>query len=155
MTRSPLLSSAVVFGAGVLFAGGLALSGMTRPGKVIAFLDPLSGWDPSLAFVMVGGILTHMLAYRLVLRRPSPLLASAFLLPTRKDISPALLVGAALFGVGWGLGGFCPGPGLAAAASGAAKPAVFAASMLLGMFVFKLWNDAQQRRAARQAPVSG
>jgi uncharacterized membrane protein YedE/YeeE len=151
MSRAPLLAHAVVFAAGALFSVGLAVAGMTRPGKVIAFLDPISGWDPSLAFVMVGGILTHMVAYRLIRRRSSPLLAPVFQIPTRQDISPSLLIGAALFGVGWALGGFCPGPGLTAAATGAAKPLVFVSTMLVGMFAFKLWDHARQLRAARPA----
>lgn len=97
------------FGTGALFAVGLAVSGMTKPSKVIGFLDIAGAWDASLAFVMVGAIAVHFVAHRVVMRRPSPLFDEEFHLPTRKDLDVRLILGAALFGVGWGLGGFCPG----------------------------------------------
>lgn len=120
--------------AGILFGVGLGISGMTLPSKVTGFLDIAGAWDPSLAFVMVGAIAVHFVAYRLVMRRSSPLFDTKFHLPTRKDIDARLVVGAAIFGVGWGLGGFCPGPGLVSAASGATAAIVFVFGMVVGIF---------------------
>ncbi len=121
--------------AGALFGVGLAISGMTKPSKVQGFLDLAGNWDASLMFVMVGGIAVHFIASRLVRKRSSPLFDAKFHLPTRKDIDPKLLLGAALFGVGWGLGGFCPGPGLVSAASGSIAGVVFVVGMTLGILV--------------------
>jgi uncharacterized membrane protein YedE/YeeE len=120
--------------SGALFAVGLAVSGMTRPAKVVGFLDLSGAWDPSLAFVMLGAIGVHFVATRLITRRARPLFEERFHLPTRKDLDARLLLGAALFGVGWGLGGFCPGPGLVSAASGSLPAFVFVVGMTLGMF---------------------
>jgi hypothetical protein len=119
--------------AGLLFGVGLAVSGMTKADKVIGFLDVTDAWDPSLAFVMGGAMFVHVVLYRLVVRRPSPLFAARFAIPTRTDIDGRLLGGAALFGVGWGLGGYCPGPGLVAAPSGAANALVFVLFLALGI----------------------
>ena len=119
--------------AGALFGAGLLLSGMTDPAKVLGFLDVTGAWDPALAFVMVGAIAVHAIGYQLVRRRPRPLLEGAFHLPPQCAVDRRLLVGAAIFGVGWGLAGFCPGPGLVAAASGATQALVFAGGMAVGM----------------------
>ena len=120
--------------AGLLFGVGLAVSGMTKPAKVIGFLDLLGKWDASLMFVMVGAIGINFLAYRIVLGRSTPWLTSAFALPTRRDVDLKLVAGAALFGVGWGMGGFCPGPSLVSLASGTPQIAGFVAALLAGMF---------------------
>ncbi len=127
--------NAAAFGAGALFAVGLAFSGMTRPSKVVGFLDLAGDWDASLAFVMMGAIAVHFVAYRLVLRRPAPLFDGSFHLPTRRDIDLRLVLGAAVFGVGWGLGGYCPGPGLVSAAAGALGAVVFVVGMTVGMLI--------------------
>jgi uncharacterized membrane protein YedE/YeeE len=124
---------AVAFGCGVLFAVGLAISGMTHPSKVLAFLDFAGAWDPSLALVMGAGVLVNVLLFRVVLRRGSPLLASAFVLPDKRDIDARLVGGAALFGIGWGIGGFCPGPAVVSVVGGAAPVIVFVVAMLVGM----------------------
>jgi uncharacterized membrane protein YedE/YeeE len=126
---------AAAFVAGLLFALGLAVGGMTLPSKVIGFLDVTGDWDPSLMFVMAGAIAVHTIVYRLVLRRGTPLFAERFALPTRRDLDARLITGAAIFGVGWGLGGYCPGPGLASLASGAPAALVFAFSMLGAMWL--------------------
>lgn len=123
---------------GVLFGLGLVLSGMTQADKVIAFLDVASGaWDPSLALVMVGAIGVHAVLFRLILRRTSPLLDVKFHIPTRTDIDGKFVVGAALFGIGWGLGGVCPGPGLVAAASFTSSMLLFVGALVVGMVVFQ------------------
>ncbi len=127
--------NAAVFGAGVLFALGLALSGMTKPSKIMGFLDIAGDWDASLAFVMLGAVAVHFFAYRLIRRRSTPLFDAKFHVPTRKDLDLPLVLGAALFGVGWALGGFCPGPSLVAAGGGSLHAVVFLAGMTLGMLV--------------------
>lgn len=137
------LASAVA--AGALFGFGLAVSGMTKPSKVVGFLDPFGAWDASLALVMVGAIAVHLVARRIIGRRPSPLFDDRFHLPTRKDLDARLLLGAAIFGVGWALAGFCPGPGLVSAASGALAALVFVAGMTLGMKVEHMTTRALSR----------
>jgi len=139
-------------GAGALFGVGLAVSGMTMPSKVMGFLDVLGAWDPSLAFVMIGAIAVHAVAYRLITRRSSPLVDTRFHLPTRKDIDARLVLGAALFGVGWGLAGYCPGPGLVSAAGGAVPALVFVAGMTLGMLGEHATTRALAHAARRSAP---
>jgi uncharacterized membrane protein YedE/YeeE len=124
---------AVAFACGVLFALGLAVSGMTHPTKVLAFLDFAGAWDPSLALVMAGGVLVNVLLFRVAFRRGAPLLASAFALPAKRAIDARLVGGAAVFGVGWGLGGFCPGPAVVSVAGGAAPVIVLVVAMVGGM----------------------
>lgn len=121
--------------AGLVFGVGLALAGMTRPSKVIGFLDIGGNWDPSLGLVMVGAIAVHFVAFRVVTRRPAPLFDDRFHLPTRRDADPRLVTGALLFGVGWGVGGFCPGPAITSAASGTFPAIVFVAAMTAGMIL--------------------
>lgn len=125
----------VAFACGLLFALGLAISGMTHPTKILAFLDFAGAWDPSLVFVMGGGVLVNVLLFRVALRRGAPLLASRFALPDKRAIDPRLVGGAAVFGVGWGLGGFCPGPAVVSVAGGAAPVVVFVVAMLAGMAI--------------------
>lgn len=124
------------FVAGLLFSLGLGLAGMTRPTKVLAFLDWSGAWDPALLFVMLGAITTYGIAFRLIQRRRVPLQAAKFVVPTAGSIDRRLLVGAVLFGVGWGLGGFCPGPAVVSATTGMVDVLVFMGTMLLGMGVF-------------------
>ena len=123
--------------AGALFGVGLLTSGMVRPDKVLGFLDVAGQWDPSLAWVMVGAIGVHLLLRRLILRRTRPLLSSSFHLPSKRRIDSQLIAGAAIFGVGWGLGGYCPGPSLVTAATGTLSPLLFVGGMLLGMVLTK------------------
>ncbi len=123
-----------------LFGVGLALAGMTLPGKVIGFLDLTGNWDPSLALVMVGAITVHAVSFRLIMKRPSPLFSPKFLVPTRRDIDAKLVVGSLIFGVGWGLGGFCPGPALVAFATGQPKVLYFVASMCAGVVFHRLYS---------------
>lgn len=128
----------VAYLAGAVFGLGLVLSGMTDPAKVIGFLDvtgAYGAWDGSLMFVMGGAIAVHATTGRLIRRRPQPLLDVSWHLPTRRDLDARLLGGAAIFGAGWGLAGYCPGPGLVGAAGGLTGAAVFVAAMLAGMLV--------------------
>jgi uncharacterized membrane protein YedE/YeeE len=139
------------FIAGLVFALGLALGGMTDPRKVIAFLDITGDWDPSLAFVMGGAIAVYAPLFRRITRRPAPRLERAFHLPTRRDLDAPLVVGAVLFGIGWGLGGFCPGPALVSTMSFDAGAVVFTASMLVAMVLFSAWT---RRRTASATTAS-
>lgn len=141
--------NAAAFGIGALFAAGLAISGMTQPSKVIGFLDVFGRWDASLVFVMLGAISIHLVAYRVILRRAAPLFDAKFHLPTRKDIDVRLVLGAALFGIGWGLGGFCPGPGLVALGGGSVSAIVFVVGMTIGMLVEQSGARAIARTGAR------
>jgi uncharacterized membrane protein YedE/YeeE len=134
-------------GSGLVFGAGLALSDMTNPAKVQNFLDFLGTWDPSLALVMGGALAVSALGYRIARRRGSPLLATRFSIPTRRELDPELLSGAALFGVGWGIGGFCPGPALAGLLQGAAGVYVFVAAMLGGIALHR-WVYTPLRRGA-------
>ena len=122
--------------SGILFAFGLGISGMTQPEKVTGFLDILGDWDPSLIMVMLGASGSYMLGYLMILRRPVPVFADGFKLPTRRDIDPPLLIGSALFGTGWGLVGFCPGPALVSMVTGQDSVVIFVLSMAIGMYLF-------------------
>jgi len=124
--------------SGILFGAGLALGGMTDPARVRGFLDLFGAWDPTLAFVMGGAVIVMAVAWRMVARMPQPWLAEAFHLPTRADLTPRLIGGAALFGVGWGIAGLCPGPGIAALVIEPMSAAVFVAAMLIGMAAVRL-----------------
>lgn len=119
--------------AGALFALGLALGGMTIPARVTGFLAVGGPWDPSLAFVMIGAIAVYAPLLRLIRRRSAPLLAEQFHWPAATAIDARLIAGAAIFGVGWGLSGYCPGPALVSLAAGGAPVAVFVAAMLAGI----------------------
>jgi len=124
--------------AGLVFGLGLAIAEMTNPLKVLAFLDLAGDWDPSLAFVMGGAVTVTALAFRFILRRPVPFYGERFHLPTLTQVDRKLLVGAALFGIGWGLAGLCPGPALVALGSGWGEAAIFVAAMLGGMALHAL-----------------
>jgi uncharacterized protein len=127
----------IQFVIGLVFGLGLILSGMSNPAKVLNFLDfggiPSGTWDPSLAFVMVGAIAVAFLGFNRVLKRPRPLFDERFYVPNRGDIDPRIILGPAIFGVGWGLAGFCPGPALTALGFGSASAVVFVAAMCVGM----------------------
>jgi uncharacterized membrane protein YedE/YeeE len=119
--------------SGLIFGLGLAISGMMNPAKVIGFLDVAGDWDPTLAFVMGGALLVTIPAYRAILKRQRPVLEDDFSLPEKKSLDAPLIGGSALFGVGWGLVGFCPGPAVAALVTGLAPVLAFVAAMLAGM----------------------
>jgi len=121
--------------SGLLFGFGLSLGGMTQPAVVLGFLDIFGQWDPRLVFVMAGAVLTAALGYRVLLRRPRPLLAERFSWPTGRRIDARLIGGAALFGIGWGIAGYCPGPALASLSGGAPALLVLVASMIAGWWL--------------------
>ncbi|HTE50300.1 MAG TPA: YeeE/YedE family protein [Kofleriaceae bacterium] len=135
--RGRRVASLVVAGlCGALFGTGLLLASMTRPDVIIGFLDVTRGWDPRAGFVMGGAVMVYAVAFRWIRRRSgAPWFDREFHVPPRRDLDGRLLAGAALFGIGWGLGGFCPGPGLVAAASGNGTALVFVAAMLAGMWI--------------------
>ena len=127
---------------GTLFGLGLAMSGMTDTAKVQGFLDLFGAWIPDLAFVMGGAVLVTLVAFRLVLKRPAPVLDESFQLPTRTDIDGKLLGGAAIFGIGWGLYGYCPGPAISALAYLDWQTGLFVLAMVVGMFLQKVTSNS-------------
>jgi uncharacterized membrane protein YedE/YeeE len=124
--------------AGMMFGAGLMLGGMTDPARVRGFLDLFGAWDPTLAFVMGGAVLVMALAWMLQKQMQRPAFAEGFALPDRSDITPRLVGGSALFGIGWGIAGLCPGPGFAALAIAPASAAIFVAAMLAGMLLVRM-----------------
>lgn len=136
---------------GTLFGAGLALSGMLDPAKVAGFLDLFGVWDPSLAFVMGGGVIANFIGHRIVTRRAAPVFGDGFSIPTRTDIDSRLLLGAALFGVGWGLAGLCPGPAIASVLLAPGEVALFVLMMLAGLAVGRMLTSGPAARPAPQA----
>ena len=131
------------FIVGLIFAVGLGIAGMTQPGKVVGFLDIFGEWNPSLIFVMIGALFVHIIFYHLVRKRNAPLFAEKFQIPNRKDINRDLILGATLFGSGWGLAGFCPAPAITSLASLQLAPFVFVVSMLGGMWIFHMTHKTK------------
>lgn len=140
--------------SGTTFGLGLAVSGMMNPAKVIGFLDFAGQWDPTLALVMGGALLVTVPAFRLILKRPRPVLESGFALPGKTALDGRLLGGAALFGAGWGLSGFCPGPAVAALSTGLAPVFAFVASMMAGM-ALHTWGFERIAGGTAKAGVPG
>jgi uncharacterized membrane protein YedE/YeeE len=137
--------------AGLVFGLGLIVSGMADPAKVLGFLDLGGAWDPSLAFVMAGAIAVGALAFAMARTRTVSFLGAALKLPTSRDIDARLVIGSVVFGIGWGVAGFCPGPGLVALGMGEVKALVFVLAMLLGMGAFEL---LERRRQAASLPTA-
>ena len=131
--------------AGLIFGIGLIVSGMTDPSKVIGFLDITGVWNPSLAFVMMGGLVIAALAFRFASTRAESFFGGAFRLPSATQIDWRLVLGSLMFGVGWGLAGYCPGPALASIATGGSKPVVFSLAMLAGMAIFEVLEFANKK----------
>ena len=128
------------FVVGLLFGLGLMLSGMTDPGKVIGFLDLFGSWDPSLALVMGGAIMVGFFAFAVAKKRTTTFLGGVLRFPTNRDLDKKLVIGSLMFGAGWGLAGFCPGPALVSMADGQPKALVFVVAMLVGMLGFELMD---------------
>lgn len=145
MTR--LLPGIVV---GLLFGAGLAVSDMVNPARVLAFLDVAGRWDPTLAYVMGGALVPSAVGYWIVRRMKRPLMEHEFRIPQNRVIEPQLLAGAAIFGIGWGLVGLCPGPAFAALGFPLWQPWVFVAAMLAGMIAHRLFQD----RVMQQLPIA-
>jgi uncharacterized membrane protein YedE/YeeE len=137
------------FAAGLVFGVGLLLSGMTDPSKVIGFLDVAGRWDPSLAFVMAGAILVGFFAFALARRRAQTFLGGALRLPQRRDIDARLVGGSIVFGIGWGLAGFCPGPAIVAFGAGFDQATVFVIAMLAGMLLYQFADNPLRLQTAR------
>jgi uncharacterized protein len=138
--------------AGVIFGVGLTLSDMVNPARVLNFLDVAGSWDPTLIFVMAGGLAVTTLGYRLIFRRSSPVFGDKFNLPSQRQIDLPLVGGAALFGVGWGFAGICPGPAFADLATLEPKVLLFVAAMLVGMIVANAWRDRGAAKNALRQP---
>jgi uncharacterized protein len=145
----------VSFASGLIFGLGLIVSQMINPAKVLAFLDIFGAWDPSLAFVMAGAVAASAAGYVYAKRRGIPLLTPRLDIPNRRDLDPRLLAGAAIFGVGWGLVGLCPGPALTVLPLRLWKPFVFMAAMIAGMFLFRFvpegWPHSPVQREPQEA----
>lgn len=131
---------------GLVFGVGIAISGMINPAKVLNFFDVAGTWDPSLIFVMGGALITTFIGYRVVLKRPAPLIEPRFSLPTNTVIDARLIGGSAIFGLGWGIAGFCPGAAIPALGSGKVEVMVFVAALLAGIWVAKFIQTKQADR---------
>ncbi len=134
---------------GLVFGVGISISGMANPAKVLNFFDIAGTWDPSLAFVMGGALIVTFIGYRFVLKRPAPMMSESFQLPTRRDLDLPLIAGSAVFGIGWGISGFCPGGALPALGTGRIEVVTFVIALLAGIFVAKVL----QSMLAKRAPV--
>ena len=145
-----MMRSVSIILIGALFGAGLALSGMLNPAKVAGFLDLFGVWDPSLAFVMGGGVIANFIGHRIVMRRAAPVFGGGFAIPTRTDIDSRILIGAALFGVGWGLAGLCPGPAIASILIAPGEVALFVLMMLAGLAVGRMLTGGPAVRPATQ-----
>ena len=137
--------------AGLVFGLGLIISGMANPAKVLGFLDVTGNWDPSLAFVMGGAIAVGVVAFAVAGRRTASLLGVEMRLPSARHVDRRLVAGSVLFGIGWGIAGFCPGPGLVSLGMGEVKALVFVAAMLVGMGVFELFERRKRMPMPRAA----
>ncbi|ACB82262.1 MULTISPECIES: YeeE/YedE family protein [Methylobacteriaceae] len=146
-----MAKTASAFAVGLLFGLGLLVSGMADPAKVLAFLDVTGRWDPSLAFVMAGAVAVSATGYFVARRRGRPLLASRLEIPTRRDLDPRLIAGAAVFGLGWGLAGLCPGPALTLLTVAPAQAVTFVVAMVVGMLAFHLLPAAAPKPAVQGA----
>jgi uncharacterized membrane protein YedE/YeeE len=138
-----MLRNIAALASGIIFGAGLGISQMTNPDKVLDFFDIFGAWDPSLAFVMGGAVAVTMIAFRYVLKRPNPLLAERFNLPTKSDIDARLIGGSAIYGVGWGLVGFCVGPSIAALAYGDNRVVIFVVALIAGAWIANIVTRAK------------
>lgn len=138
----PIIAAIV---AGLIFGIGITISGMGNPAKILNFFDIAGTWDPSLAFVMGGAIPVTFIGYRLVWRRSQPLFLREFAIPRRTDIDSSLTIGSAVFGIGWGTAGFCPGGAIPALGFGYWEPLIFVAAMLIGLSVAGLMRQGPSR----------
>lgn len=140
--------------AGLVFGLGLLVSGMASPAKVLGFLDVAGAWDPSLAFVMVGAIAVGLIAFKAARQRKVSLLGAEMRLSSERRIDGRLIAGSALFGIGWGIAGFCPAPALVALGTGSPRALVFAIAMLAGMAIFEVIERRRRPVLARRAATA-
>ena len=138
------------FGVGLVFGLGLIISGMTDPGKVLGFLDLAGPWDPSLALVMGGAVLVGLLAFAVARKRSTSVLGGPMQLPTARHVDRRLVLGSLVFGVGWGIAGFCPGPAIVSLGAGEPKAVVFVLAMLAGMGIFE-WLEGRKKQPSGKA----
>ncbi len=131
----------IALGSGILFGLGLSISQMIDRDRVLGFLDITGNWDPTLLFVLTGAVTVTIITFRFVLRLPQPIFSSKFYLPTRKDIDFPLVLGAAIFGIGWGIGGYCPGPGITAFVLGIWNPVLFMIAFIFGSLSYQWYAD--------------
>ncbi len=148
---SAVKRSLVGLAGGTLFGFGLAVSQMINPNKVLGFLDLFGDWDPSLAFVMGGALAVTLVGFRFVLGKDRPVFGDSFGLPTKTELDRSLVLGSALFGVGWGLAGYCPGPAISALALGYWEPVVFVVALLVGSNLHR-WQQGLSERSS-EAPL--
>lgn len=147
----PILTAAL---SGLIFSVGLAIAGMTDPAKILAFLDVAGDWDPALAFVMGGALSTYSALRFFILKKPKPVLAGAFPRIPQQEIDRRLLFGASIFGVGWGVSGYCPGPAFASLASGAGSLLMFVGAMAGGMALFSVFELRKAPAATAEVPTA-
>ncbi|HEX7927471.1 MAG TPA: DUF6691 family protein [bacterium] len=152
-----MIAVLVAFLLGALFAIGLGIGSMTLPAKIIGFLDVTGAWDPSLVLVLGGAVVTYAVMYRMAIGRGRPLFADAYVLPGQNRIDVPLVAGAAIFGIGWGMSGFCPGPAIVALVTGKTEVLSFVAAMIVGMWLhdgIAAWRQ-REASAAANLPVTG
>ena len=137
MPSQKKLSLIAALASGIIFGLGMAISGMTNTERVQGFLDLAGAWDPTLAFVMAGGMIVTFIGYKFVLKNPAPLFDDTFHIPTRRDIDKPLIIGGVLFGAGWGLVGYCPGPAIAGISYGYLATLTFIPAMIVGLLLAK------------------
>ncbi len=140
----------VAYGIGLIFGVGIMISGMANPAKVLNFFDLAGTWDPSLAFVMGGALLVTAIGYFIVLKRPMPVLDSAFHLPVVREINLPLVAGSATFGIGWGIAGFCPGGAIPAIGTGRSEVILFMVALMAGILATNFVRKGMRRQAATQ-----
>lgn len=145
----------VQFVIGLIFGLGLVIGGMSNPAKVLNFLDVAGIWDPSLAFVLAGAVAVTFVGFRVVLRRPRPIFAEKFHLPAATHLDARIIAGPAMFGIGWGLAGFCPGPAFTALSGGSSAAITFVTTMLIGMIVARRLINRESRAHSATPPVAG
>ncbi len=141
----------VLYLIGLVFGIGISISGMANPAKVLNFFDVAGTWDPSLIFVMGGALVTTFIGYRFVLKRPTPLMEGTFHLPTKTDLDARLIGGSAVFGIGWGISGFCPGGALPALGTGNLNVIAFVVSLVAGMAAARYAQDLMARAQPARA----
>lgn len=144
----------VALSAGLLFGYGLALSALVDPAKVIGFLDVSGAWDPTLMFVMAGAVVTTLITFRFILRLPRPLLVEKFHVPTRADVDTKLLLGSAIFGVGWGLAGYCPGPAIASLSFPSTEVLTMVGAMIAGSLAHRWWENRSARGSEARSAIA-